>query len=172
MIEIPLQRLPNQELNMRLAEQNVTLHVYARGHDESGRMYLDVRLGSTYVQQGAPLLPRVGLLSTPIGAGFKGQFRLIDHAAKPDWQSPPRYTELGTATEKARFHLYYLTAEEDAEVEAEHVTRAENAAMAALVSGVVLVKVNAATTSDTATTDTDTDSTTSTTTTTNTVTSS
>lgn len=142
MIEIPLQRLPNQELNMRLADQNVTLHVYARGHDENGRMYVDVRLGSAYVQQGAPLLPRVGLLSTPIGAGFKGQFRLIDHAAKPDWQSPPRYTQLGTATEKARFRLYYLTAEEDAEVEAEHVTRAENAAMEALVSGVILVKVN------------------------------
>lgn len=141
MIEIPLQRLPNQELNMRLDGQNVTIHIYARGHDENGRMYIDVRVGSTYVQQGAPLLPRVGLLSTPIGAGFKGQFRLIDHAAKPEWQSPPRYTELGTATEKARFRLYYLTTDENAEVEAEHVTRAEQAAMAALVTGVTLVSV-------------------------------
>ena len=141
MIEIPLQRLPNQELNMRLDGQNVTIHIYARGHDENGRMYIDVRVGSTYVQQGAPLLPRVGLLSTPIGAGFKGQFRLIDHAAKPEWQSLPRYTELGTATEKARFRLYYLTTDENAEVEAEHVTRAEQAAMAALVTGVTLVSV-------------------------------
>ena len=141
MIEIPLQRLPNQELNMRLDGQNVTIHIYARGHDENGRMYIDVRVGSTYVQQGAPLLPRVGSLSTPIGAGFKGQFRLIDHAAKPEWQSPPRYTELGTATEKARFRLYYLTTDENAEVEAEHVTRAEQAAMAALVTGVTLVSV-------------------------------
>lgn len=137
MIEVPLQHLPNQELIMILDGQNVTLHVYQRGEDESTRMFLDVSVGSTVVQRGAPMLPRVGILSTP--KDFTGQFRLVDSAAKPDWQTTPVYTQIGTAVNKDRYRLYYLSASEDAAVEAAYKERCDAAAMASLSTGSAVV---------------------------------
>lgn len=137
MIEIPLQHLPNQELIMILDGQNVTLHVYQRGLADVTHMYLDVSVGSTIVQQAAPLIPRVGILSTP--KDFAGQFRLVDTAAKPDWQTNPTYDELGTAANQSRYRLYYLTAEEDSQVEAARTERLEAAALAELATGTAVV---------------------------------
>lgn len=137
MIEIPLQRLPNQELIMILDGQNVTLHVYQRGLADVTHMYLDVSVGSTIVQQAAPLIPRVGILSTP--KDFVGQFRLVDTAAKPDWQTNPTYDELGTAANQGRYRLYYLTADEDSQVEAARTERLEAAALSELATGAATV---------------------------------
>lgn len=133
MIEVPLQPLPNQELIMILDGQNVTIHVYQRGEGEDAHMYLDITVGSSIVQYGAPLIPRVGILSTP--NSFNGQFRLVDTASKPDWQTNPVYTELGMGVNKARYRLYFLSASEEQEVNDTYIVKCEQVALAALNEG-------------------------------------
>lgn len=103
MIKIPLSQLPDQEFVIVLAKQNCTIHLYQRG----GRMYLDLQVGQTQVQQGALVIPKTSLISVS-NCVFSGQLRIIDTKRTPFEQEPPHYSELGS-----RFVLYYLT---DAEV--------------------------------------------------------
>lgn len=156
MIEIPLEHLPNQELNMRIGTQNVTLHVYQRGLGDEIHMYMDVAVGSEYIQQGAPLIPRAGILCEP--NNFDGQFRLIDSASQPDWQTMPNYEEIGFKSKRNRYQLYYLTAEEEAEIKALHQSRAEAAASAALATGLIEVQPFPSDDDDDSDSDSDTDS--------------
>lgn len=141
MIEIPLERIPNQEFFIILGGQNVVLHVYERGGADADRserrMYMDVSIGATVIQQAVPLLPRVGLLSTP--KKFIGQFRLVDSGAKPDWQTKPIYEDIGLRASGNRYQLYYLSEEEEAEIQAAYQEKGISRAMASLASGTATV---------------------------------
>ena len=63
----------------------------------------------------------------------------MDTAAKPDWQTNPTYDELGTAANQGRYRLYYLTADEDSQVEAARTERLEAAALSELATGAATV---------------------------------
>ena len=105
MLEIPLIQVPNQELLVTLNEQDCTLHIYQRRE----RVYLDLAMDGVTLRRGAVCLPCVDVVAQPYP--FRGHLYWTDELSKPEKQQPPQYTGFGT-----RYHLYYLTHEEQEEI--------------------------------------------------------
>lgn len=99
MIQIPLQKLPNQELSIVLDGQNCVLNLRQQG----GFLYLtltadEVKICDAHICQAAEPIP---VWNTP---NFLGRLFFAD---KNGGLQPPQYEKLGD-----RFSLYYATADE------------------------------------------------------------
>ena len=101
MEEIPLLKVPNQQVLVVLNGQYCTINVYQR----KKRVYLDLALNDEILRQGAICLPGLDILGSPYP--FEGFLFWTDELTEPDMQQPPEYTQFGD-----RFHLYYITLDE------------------------------------------------------------
>lgn len=113
MQKIPLLALPNQQLNVVLGDQNVTLAIY----DRADFCYIDLAAGQDYVVRGRLINPAENLI--PAGRGFTGQIMVIDMERLPEEQDPPVYTGLGS-----RWEMFYMTDDEAADLVARLESRA------------------------------------------------
>lgn len=96
---IPLQALPNQQLNIQLANQPCTIHV----RQNSTGMYLDLYVNNVLIIGGVICLNRVRIVRNAY-LGFIGDLAFVD--TQPGTHPmDPIYTGLG-----ARFQLAYLEA--------------------------------------------------------------
>ena len=98
MQEIPLIKVPNQQLMITLNGQDCTFHVYQRGE----RLYMDMALDGDYLVYGAVCLPGINVGGEPYP--FEGYILFTDELSDPDKQTPPQYDQLGT-----RYHMYFAT---------------------------------------------------------------
>lgn len=112
MVQIPLIAVPNQELNIILNGQSCTIAIYQR----SEHVYLDLYVGSELIRQGSLCIPTAPILSKP--CNFSGQLYIVDFDSQPSNQANPNYTELGS-----RFKLYYVTEDEEAQIQNDRYNR-------------------------------------------------
>ncbi len=98
MIEIPLEQVPNQQLEIILNNQDCKLHLYVRGD----YLYLDLEIASEPFFYGAICYDRTKILPVQKET-FNGNFIFIDTLNN----EAPEYTKLND-----RYKLYYLTDEE------------------------------------------------------------
>lgn len=108
MLEIPLIATVNQELLIVLGEQNCTLAVYQR----NDAVFLDLAVGDQVVCRGAACVPGEGIVQVAQQV-FSGQLYLVDEQNQGSEQAMPQWRGLGS-----RWRLYYLTANEVAEMAA------------------------------------------------------
>ena len=103
---IPLEPIPNQQLNIILSGRNVTLAVYSR----AGFCYLDLGMGGDWTARGMLIVTGESILRD--GADFPGRLVLVDVRSRLDAQfdpsmdmnADPIWTQLND-----RFMLYYMT---------------------------------------------------------------
>lgn len=98
MIEIPLEKIPNQQLEIILNNQDCTIHLYMRGD----YMFLDLAISNTPYFYGAICYDRSNILPVQKEA-FNGNFIFIDTLSNTN----PQYAMLND-----RYKLYYFTNEE------------------------------------------------------------
>jgi hypothetical protein len=101
---VPLQALPNQQVQCQLGGQAVTLNIYQQAYG----LYVDVYVGGSAIVQGV-IAENLNRIVRSAYLGFSGDFCFWDTQGT----SNPVYTGLG-----ARYQLVYLTAAEVATVEA------------------------------------------------------
>ena len=98
MILIPLEQVPNQQLEIILNNQDCKLHLYVRGD----YLYFDLEIASEPFFYGAICYDRTKILPVQRET-FNGNFIFIDTLSNNN----PEYTKLSD-----RYKLYYLTNEE------------------------------------------------------------
>lgn len=106
---IPLEPIPNQQLNIILSGQHITLAVYSR----AGFCYLDIGIGGDWTARGMLIVTGESILRK--GLSFTGHLVLVDVRSRLDAQfdpasdltADPVWTGLNT-----RYVLYYMTDDE------------------------------------------------------------
>lgn len=106
MVEIPLEAMPNQELQTTLGEQDCTLQVRQIGKF----IYLSLWIEQTLIRQNSICMPSTAIIQGR--STFSGNLFMVDTSADFYHQTNPDYTELGS-----RYKLLYLTDAEVAEYE-------------------------------------------------------
>lgn len=98
---IPLEAIPNQQLNVLLDGSPITLAVYSR----AGFLYLDIGQGTEWTARGMLIVPGESILRASVN--FTGHLVMIDTRSQLAEQSDPKWAELGS-----RYVLYHLTDDE------------------------------------------------------------
>ena len=99
MVIVPLSPVPSQALKIVLADQDCEIAVLTRGE----KMYCDLTVDGTVIQQGALIQDAVSIVQIPTDA-FSGTLAMLDTRGN----EAPRYDGLGD-----RWQLCYWTADED-----------------------------------------------------------
>ena len=98
---IPLEAIPNQQLNILLDGSPITLAVYSR----AGFLYLDIGPGTEWTARGMLIVPGESILRTSVN--FTGHLVMIDTRSQLAAPSEPAWDGLGT-----RYVLYHMTSAE------------------------------------------------------------
>ena len=98
---IPLEAIPNQQLNVLLDGSPITLAVYSR----AGFLYLDIGRGTEWIARGMLIVPGESILRASVS--FDGHLVMIDTRSQLDTPSAPVWDELGS-----RYVLYHMTSAE------------------------------------------------------------
>lgn len=96
MLIVPVQALPNQTLQVQLANQPCVLNIYQLAYG----LFIDVSVGTTLIIAGV-IAENLNRIVRSLYLGFVGDFVFVDTEGSSD----PIYTGLG-----ARFLLIYLEA--------------------------------------------------------------
>jgi hypothetical protein len=102
MLIVPLQPIPNQTLQIVLANQNCQLSVY----QTPGGLFMDVEVNDAPIKIGT-ICQNLNRIIRNLYLGFVGDFVFFDNSGTDD----PVYSGLGS-----QFQLYYLTAAEAGDV--------------------------------------------------------
>lgn len=94
MQEVPVQPLPNQSIQVQLAEQACTLNIYQYAYG----LFMDVYVNGTLIIGGV-VCENLNRIVRSLYLGFRGDFMWADTQGSDD----PVYTGLGT-----RFRLVYV----------------------------------------------------------------
>jgi len=100
MLVIPLQTLPNQTIEVQLANQDCTINVYQRAYG----LFLDLSVAGVSIVAGA-VCENLNKIVRYAYLGFIGDLAFLDTQGSND----PGYTGLGA---NGRFQLMYLDASE------------------------------------------------------------
>lgn len=99
MLTVPIQAVPNQQIQVQLDNQAVTLNIYQQAYG----LYVDVLVGNSPIIQGVIAQDRNRIVRDAY-LGFIGDFVFIDlQAAAGQYGEDPIYTGLNT-----QFVLLYL----------------------------------------------------------------
>lgn len=95
---VPIQAVPNQQVQCQLGGQACTLNIYQQAYG----LYVDVFVGLSPIIEGV-IAENLNRIVRSLYLGFSGDFTFFDTQGKSD----PIYTGLGT-----RFLLIYIDASE------------------------------------------------------------